>query len=76
MSNWFCPCCGHKLEVVAGDDEFWGDFCEGYRQKHNTEWFLCSNKECVYNDCPLLLFNSAYGWDKQAGDNWAIGYVK
>jgi len=74
--DWFCPRCGHTLRVVPKDDEWWGQFCEGYRKDHETEWFLCTNENCVYKDCPLVLHHPVYGWDKPAGDSWAIGYVK
>ncbi len=75
----FCPCCGSSLRVVIPDDEDWGDFCDGYRQSHGTEWFLCTDDKgegCVYKDIPLILHNPVRGWDKPPGDNWAIGYVK
>lgn len=72
----FCPRCGKKLEVVAKNNKEWGEFCEGYRAEDGTEWFLCSNKDCVFSSAPLVFFNSYHGWNHPAGDNWAIGYVK
>lgn len=74
--QWFCPRCGHKLEPVSKDNEDWGDFCSGYHEEHGTFWFLCSNKECVNNDNPLVVHHPVYGWKCRSGDSWAIGYVK
>ena len=74
--KWYCPVCGNRLRYVTKDDKNWFDFCIGYEKTDGTEWFLCSNYKCNYSDVPLLLFNSALGWNKRAGDNWAIGYIK
>lgn len=71
----FCPYCGSKLRVVHPEDEKWGDFCAGYRDRDRTEWYLCTG-DCVFRDVPLVLHNPVNGWDKPPGDNWAIGYVK
>ena len=76
LGKWFCPICGHKLDPVSKDNKDWGDFCNHYHEEHGTSWFLCSNKDCVYKDNPLVVHNPVYGWQFRFGDNWAIGYVK
>jgi len=74
--EWFCPMCGHKLDPVSKDNEDWGDFCSGYHEQDGTFWFLCTNKDCTYNDIPLVVHHPVYGWQHRSGDSWAIGYVK
>lgn len=74
--QWFCPRCGHKLEQISKDNKDWGDFCNGYHEEHGTFWFLCSNKDCIYSDNPLVVHHPVYGWQHRSGDSWAIGYVK
>lgn len=74
--QWFCPRCGQKLDPVSKDNEDWGDFCSGYHEEHGTFWFLCSNKDCVMNENPLVVHHPVYGWKCRSGDSWAIGYVK
>ena len=73
---WYCPRCGKKLKVVSKKDEDWGEFCDGYRQDHGTEWYLCTNKKCIYSEIPMVVHHPAYGWDHPSGDSWAIGYIK
>lgn len=74
--DWHCIRCGSKLEHIAKDDEWWGDFCWNYMKKHGTLWFLCDNKKCCHNTSPLVLHNPAGGWRTPAGDSYAIGWVK
>ena len=74
--DWHCVYCGNGLRPIRPEDGRWYEDTEKLKKAHGTEWFFCTNEDCTFADVPLVLCHPVYGWDRPAGDSFAIAYVK
>lgn len=78
--DWHCIRCGSLLKSTEPDVEEEIDYDTIDWDKHDnepeSEDFLCTNKDCFHHKGPLTLFNSLGGYTSQAGESYAIGWVR